>query len=107
VLIGVIAAVAAVVLVLVSIQFARGGVSTRTVAYEHVDDQHISLTFSLTMPPGTQATCTAQALNAGRAQVGFVSVDIPVQTQRQSVHTAEIATQGEAVSAEVIECATD
>jgi hypothetical protein len=39
--------------------------------------------------------------------VGFVSVDIPVQTQRQSVHTVEIATQGEAVSAEVIECATD
>jgi hypothetical protein len=78
--------------------------SADAVRYDHLDDRHISLTFVVTSPPGKPVTCETQALNEGRAQVGFVSVDLPASDSRQTQHKVDIATQGEAVSAEVISC---
>jgi hypothetical protein len=79
-------------------------ISSDVVRYDHVDDRHISLTFVVTAPPGTPVTCTTQALNEGRAQVGFVSTDLAAAEHRQTRHQVEIATQATAVSAEVISC---
>jgi hypothetical protein len=56
------------------------------------------------MDPGTEATCRIQAMNEGRAQVGFVETAIPAQTERRTAHHVEISTQGEAVSAEIVGC---
>lgn len=80
-------------------------VSVETIRYEHLDETRIAITFQITMPPGTEASCTLEALNEGRAQVGFTEVIVPAQEERQSAHRVELATQGDAVSGLVTGCA--
>lgn len=101
-------AVAAVVFLAVvaymGVQYAYQPVTAETTSYDNLDDDLIALTFTVTMEPGTAATCAAQALDEGRAQVGFVEVDVPPSEDRHTNHRVEITTQGDAVSAEVIGC---
>ena len=98
------AVLALTVVVLVGLRFADQPVKGELLTYDHTAAAELEVTFQVTMDPGTAATCTVQAMNEGRAQVGFVEVEVPPQEQRQSVHRAVIATQGEAVSAEVLGC---
>ncbi|ASK65114.1 hypothetical protein CFK39_03915 [Brachybacterium avium] len=88
----------------VGVQASSTPVRTEVLAYEHVSDDVIAVDFRVTMDPGTEASCTIQALNKGRAQVGFVEAAIPAQDTRRSTHHVEISTQGDAVSAEIINC---
>ncbi|MFC0673041.1 DUF4307 domain-containing protein [Brachybacterium hainanense] len=97
-------AVFAAVVVAVGLRFADQPVRVETTSYSHVDDGHISVQFLVTKAPDTAVTCTVQALNEGRAQVGFVEVEIPASPDRQVSHTVTIATQGPAVSGEALGC---
>ncbi len=89
---------------MVGIRYADQPVRTKVVAYEHLAPDRIAVSFQVTMRPGTEATCTVQAMNEGAAQVGFVEVPISAQSESQTTHRVEIATQGKAVSAEVLHC---
>ena len=100
----VVAAVFVLVVVVVGLGVASPPIRTEMLAYEHLEDDVIAVDFLVTMDPGTEASCQVQALNQGRAQVGFVELTIPAQEQRRSAHHVEISTQGEAVSAEVVGC---
>lgn len=97
-------AVFLVVSVVVGASIAHQPVRYEAVSYRHVDDRHISLTFQVTMRPGTTARCSLEALDATRGQVGFLQVDVPAQAGTTSSHRADIATQGAAVSATVTSC---
>lgn len=90
--------------VLIGIRFADQPVKAEMLSYEHTAEDSIAVSFTVTMNPGTEADCAVQAMNEGRAQVGFVEVEVPAQDQRRSTHRVEIATQGDAVSAEVLGC---
>jgi hypothetical protein len=92
------------VLTFVGVRFADQPVTAKTVGYDHVDDDTITVTFQLTRRPGQEVACTVQALNEGRAQVGFREVEVPGGAQRQLMQSVDIDTQGRAVSAEVISC---
>ncbi|ATG51344.1 hypothetical protein CFK38_07235 [Brachybacterium vulturis] len=94
------------VVVYVGLQVSQNPVRSELLAYDHLADDVIAVDFQVTMDPGTAATCTIQALNKGRAQVGFVETEIPAQETRRSAHHVEISTQGDAVSAEIIDCTT-
>ncbi|MFC7376072.1 DUF4307 domain-containing protein [Brachybacterium sp. GCM10030267] len=98
------AAVFLAVVVYVGMQVASNPIKSEVLAYEHLDDDLIGVDYVVTMRPGTEAVCQIQALNKGRAQVGFVETTIAAQSERRSAHHVEIATQGEAVSAEVVGC---
>lgn len=90
--------------VFVGVRFADQPVRAETVSYEHLDDARIALTFRITARPGTAVSCTVEALDATRGQVGFTEVDVPAHTAAQSLESVEIATQGPAVSAQVVGC---
>lgn len=105
VLLGIGAAVAIAVLAMVGLRYTVDPIRAETVAYDHLDAQRIAISFQLTAPPGTAVRCGLEALNEGRAQVGFLEVDVPAQSERQSIHRVEVATQGDAVSGQVLECA--
>lgn len=90
--------------VFVGLRFADQPVKSEVISYEHIDEHLVGVDFQVSMTPGTAATCTLQALNEGSAQVGFVEVDIEAQSERRTAHHVEIATQGDAVTAEVIDC---
>lgn len=104
VLVALAAAVFLAVVAFVGLQAASDPVRFEVLSYEHRAEDVIAVDYLVTMDPGTEATCTIQALNAGRAQVGFVETTIPAQDTRRSAHHVEISTQGEAVSAEIIGC---
>ncbi|MDN5822412.1 MAG: DUF4307 domain-containing protein [Brachybacterium sp.] len=88
----------------VGIQASSTPVRPEVLAYDHVADDVIAVDYQVTMDPGTEATCTIQALNKGRAQVGFVEASIPAQDTFIFTEHVEIYTQGKAVSAEIINC---
>lgn len=104
ILLGIAAAVFLTVVVYVGVQSASTPVRSDVVSYEHLADDVIGVDILVTMDPGTEASCQIQALNEGRAQVGFVEAVIPAQDSRQTTHHVEIATQGQAVSAEIVRC---
>lgn len=103
-LLAITAAVFAAVVLYVGIQAASTPVRSEMLAYEHLAEDSIAVDFIVTMDPGTEASCQIQALNKGRAQVGFVEKVIPAQEERRTAHHVEISTQGDAVSAEVVSC---
>ena len=88
----------------VGLNYADRPVSSDVLTYEHVASDRIAVEFVVSMDPGTEAVCSLQAMNEGRAQIGFVEAPIPAQSRRHSSHRVEISTQGEAVSAEVLGC---
>lgn len=88
----------------VGVRVADVDVRAETVSYEHVGDSRLEVTFQVTMRPGTSALCRVQAMDDGRAQVGFVEIPIPAQETPRSVHTVQIATQGTAASGSVLGC---
>ncbi|MDN5686056.1 MAG: DUF4307 domain-containing protein [Brachybacterium sp.] len=104
VLVGLVAIVFLAVVVLVGYWTTSPPIRSQMVGYDHVADDVIAVDYTVTMDPGTGATCRLQAMNEGRAQVGFVEETIPPQTERRTAHHVEISTQGEAVSAEVLGC---
>ncbi|GAA1483453.1 DUF4307 domain-containing protein [Brachybacterium fresconis] len=104
VLIGLVAIVFLAVVVLVGYWSTSAPIRSQMVGYDHVADNVIAVDYTVTMDPGTGATCRLQAMNKGRAQVGFVETTIAPQTERRTAHRVEISTQGEAVSAEVLGC---
>lgn len=104
VLIALAAAVFLAVVILVGVQVSGSPVRYEVTAYEHLGEDVIAVDYQVTMDPGTEASCRIQALNEGRAQVGFVETVVPAQESRISAHHVEIATQGEAVSAEIVDC---
>ncbi|NMA76337.1 MAG: DUF4307 domain-containing protein [Actinomycetales bacterium] len=103
-LIALVAAAFMAVVLYVGVQVASSPVKSEIVSYEHLADDVIAVDFVVTMDPGTEASCRVQALNKGRAQVGFLEARIPAQEARRTSHHVEISTQGEAVSAEVVSC---
>lgn len=88
----------------VGLNYADRPVSSDVLSYEHLGPDRIAVEFVVSMDPGTEAVCTLQAMNEGRAQIGFVETPIPAQTERHSSHHVEISTQDDAVSAEVLGC---
>lgn len=104
VLIALAAIVFLAVVALVGYWATSAPIRSEMVAYDHLADDVIAVDYVVTMDPGTGATCQIQAMNKGRAQVGFVETTIPPQTDRRTTHHVEISTQGEAVSAEVLGC---
>jgi len=104
VLIALVAIVFLAVVALVGYWATSSPIRSQMVGYDHLADDVIAVDFTVTMEPGTGATCRLQAMNKGRAQVGFVETTIPPQSERRTAHRVEISTQGEAVSAEVLGC---
>jgi|SRR5690625_159980 len=64
----------------------------------------VTVHFSVTMEPGTEARCTLEALNAHYAQVGLLDVEIPASKEKTTRHSAIVATQELAVTGIVNTC---
>ena len=74
-------------------------------AYTVVDDSTTTVTFEVTMDPGTTAVCTVRALNAGFGEVGLVDVVVGPSTQHTVRAVATIPTSEKAVTGTVKACA--
>ena len=82
------------VVLMVALPSSDSSVHSEVYSYDHLDDDVIAVEYVVTMEPGTEASCRIQALNKGRAQVGFVETTIPAQQEKRTAHQVEISTQG-------------
>lgn len=81
-----------------------GGIDTLDVGFNLIDDTSVSVTWQLTMEPGSSATCAVQAQNDLRAIVGWEIVDIPPSDQRIRKFTETVNTVEPAVTGLIYRC---
>lgn len=68
-------------------------------AHTIVSDSEVSVSWELTVPPGTATKCAVQALNSTFGIVGWKIVDVPASAQRtrdltETLRTTELAVSG-------------
>jgi len=76
----------------------------RDVGWDVVDERTISVSYELTVEPGTAMSCAVQALNAQYGIVGWVIADIPPSTERTRVISQEVRTSETAVTGLLYRC---
>jgi len=76
----------------------------RDVGWDVVDERTISVSYELTVEPGTAMSCAVQALNAQYGIVGWVITDIPPSTERTRVFSQEVRTSETAVTGLLYRC---
>ena len=77
---------------------------TRDLGWQEVDERTISVSFQVTVEPGTPMSCAIQALNAQYGIVGWVIVDIPPAMERTRVFSQEVRTSETAVTGLLYRC---
>lgn len=76
----------------------------RDVGHEIVDDSLVTVTWQVTVEPGSEVSCAIEALNEGFSVVGWKIVQLPVGTERTRVFTEELRTTELAVSGLIYRC---
>lgn len=78
---------------------APAQLDARDVAHSVVSPTEVSVTWDLSVDPGTTTSCAVQALNSGFSVVGWKVVDIPAsdsftRTFTETVKTSELSVTG-------------
>ena len=100
------ALLAAAIGVVVWLNFPVSGnnISSKTVGFEVIDAQHVTLTFEVSKPKDKAATCRLQALNRNYTEIGVLEVAIPNNSKFTSRYTTEFQTAEEANAVLVERC---
>jgi hypothetical protein len=80
-----------------------GRASWETVGYQVLDDQTVTITFSVHRPEGRALTCTVEALARDFSPVGRLSVPVPAGPD-DVTRTTTLRTASRAVTAQVRSC---
>lgn len=94
-----IAAAVAVTAWLAVAQYRDNPVTADVVGFDVVGPEQVDVEFQVSMPPGTTAVCTVEALSETYAQVGTLEVPVGPSDRRTTryavtVRTSELATTG-------------
>ncbi len=76
----------------------------RDLGYTMVDDRNITVSFEITVEPGTSMACAVQALNAQYGIVGWTVVGIPPSELRTRVFEQPLRTSETAVTGLLYRC---
>ena len=69
-----------------------------------VDDRTAEVRFEVTRDEGQAVRCTVHGLDAGNAEVGVTSVDVPAAGPRSVQETVQVRTTSRAVTVQVKAC---
>lgn len=80
-------------------QYAANPVTADVVSFRVLDAERVEVDLQVSMPPGTTAVCTVEALSESYAQVGTLEVPVGPSESRTSrygvtVRTSQLATTG-------------
>ena len=67
-------------------------IETRDLGYANVTDTSIELRWEVSVAPGTEVSCSLQALSESFGIVGWRIVDLPASTERTRVFTETLRT---------------
>ncbi len=80
------------------------GVDVFDTGHSVVDERTVSVTWQVTMDPGSTARCAIEAQNEAHAIVGWKVVEVPPSTLRTRSITEEVATTELAVTGLINRC---
>ena len=83
---------------------ATTAVDSQNTAYKILNDRQISMTWRVTMTPGSHGRCALQAQNSVHATVGWKIVDVPASTRRNQSFTGIVNTTDLAVTGLIYRC---
>ncbi|MBC7517301.1 MAG: DUF4307 domain-containing protein [Microbacteriaceae bacterium] len=83
---------------------ASTAVDSQNTAYKILSDRQVSMTWQVTLTPGTHGKCALQAQNTVHATVGWKIVDVPASDQRTQSFTGTINTTDRAVTGLIYRC---
>jgi len=78
---------------------ASGGLSSQDIGHRVLNDREVSISYQVTMPPGSTASCALEVENEAHAIVGWKIVDIPASTTstnafKNTVRSSELGVTG-------------
>ncbi len=76
----------------------------RDTGHTVVNDSTVSISWSLTVEPGTTTRCAVEALNQSFGIVGWKVIDVPASTARTRVLTESVRTTELAVTGLIYRC---
>lgn len=82
----------------------RNPVSYREIGFSIENAELITVTFDVTMPPGTAAVCSLTALSPNYAEVGSLEVQVAPSADDSQRVTARVRTTSEATTGVVDDC---
>ncbi len=62
------------------LDMASGGLDSQDIGHRVLNDREVSISYQVTMPPGSTASCALEVENEAHAIVGWKIVDIPAST---------------------------
>ncbi len=82
----------------------QGNLGTQDVAHSIIDDAQVSVTWQVSVEPGSTVSCALQAQNESHAIVGWKIVDIPASTNFNNRYKEEVRTSQRAVTGLIYRC---
>jgi hypothetical protein len=79
-------------------------IDAKDTAHEIIGDTAVSVTWQLTVEPGTDVRCAVEALNESFGIVGWKEVDIPAAAARTRAFTEVVLTTEPAVTGLIYRC---
>ena len=83
---------------------ATTAVDSQNTAYKILNERQVSMTWQVTLAPGSTGQCALQAQNSVHGTVGWKIVDIPASSQRTQSFTGIINTTDLAVTGLIYRC---
>jgi hypothetical protein len=62
------------------LDMASGGLDSQDIGHHVLNDREVSISYQVTMPPGSTASCALEVENEAHAIVGWKIIDIPAST---------------------------
>ncbi|MEO6944749.1 MAG: DUF4307 domain-containing protein [Lacisediminihabitans sp.] len=77
----------------------NGGLDSQDIGHHVLSDREVSITYQVSMPPGSTASCALEVENEAHAIVGWKIVDIPASTTstnafKDTVRSSELGVTG-------------
>ena len=69
------------------LDLAGGGLDSSDIGHKVLNDRSVSISYQVSMPPGSTASCALEVENEAHAIVGWKVVDIPASTATTNAFT--------------------
>lgn len=69
------------------LDLAGGGLDSSDIGHKVLNDRSVSISYQVSMPPGSTASCALEVENEAHAIVGWKVVDIPASTTTTNAFT--------------------
>ena len=79
-------------------------IGSRDVGHKVIDDRTVSISYDVSMPPGTTARCALQVQNDAHSIVGWKVVDIPASDSHTQAFTDTVRTTQLGVTGLIYRC---